>query len=200
MSDTQDQISQAEDLRAVLDDTHRVSVLLGRSLSSGFRSAVVEGRKFEDVVKSIALRLSGNALAQAFRPLENLLSSGIQSAIGAVTGQLSGAPMPQFFARGGAFAAGRPIPFAEGGIVDAPRLFPMANGATGLMGEAGAEAILPLSRGPDGRLGVRAGGTAGRAVNVTVNISTPDVEGFRKAEAQVSGMLARAVGRGRRGH
>jgi hypothetical protein len=61
------------------------------------------------------------------------------------------------WANGGAFSMGNIIPFANGGIYDSPTLFPMANGM-GLMGEAGPEAIMPLSRGSDGKLGVRSGG------------------------------------------
>jgi phage-related minor tail protein len=66
----------------------------------------------------------------------------------------------------------------------------------GLMGERGAEAILPLSRGSDGRLGVAAAASA-QSVNVTINAA--DAESFRRSEAQVSAALARAVARGRRG-
>jgi phage-related minor tail protein len=65
------------------------------------------------------------------------------------------------------------------------------------MGEAGAEAVLPLARGSDGALGVKAG--AGQPVVVHFNVTSPDAESFRKSEAQVTAMLARAVGRGRRG-
>ncbi len=57
---------------------------------------------------------------------------------------------------------------------------------------------MPLARGPDGRLGVRSGG-GGRPLSVTVNVSTPDAESFRRSEAQVSAALARAVARGQRG-
>lgn len=58
------------------------------------------------------------------------------------------------FAKGGVFSGGGVIPFANGGVVTRPTLFPMAGGRTGLMGEAGEEAIIPLRRGRDGRLGV----------------------------------------------
>jgi hypothetical protein len=58
------------------------------------------------------------------------------------------------FANGGVFSGGGVIPFADGGVVTRPTLFPMAGGRTGLMGEAGEEAIIPLRRGRDGRLGV----------------------------------------------
>ena len=60
-------------------------------------------------------------------------------------------------AMGNAFYSGNVIPFANGGIFNTPTLFPMANGM-GLMGEAGPEAIMPLSRSPGGKLGVRADG------------------------------------------
>jgi phage-related minor tail protein len=55
---------------------------------------------------------------------------------------------------------------------------------------------MPLARGPDGRLGVAAGG--GAPTHVTVNIATPDADSFKRSEAQVSAALARAVARGRR--
>jgi|GEM_PF-1729558 len=60
------------------------------------------------------------------------------------------------FSRGGVFSGGNVVPFASGGVVSGPTLFPMAGGRTGLMGEAGDEAIMPLKRGRDGRLGVAA--------------------------------------------
>jgi phage-related minor tail protein len=64
------------------------------------------------------------------------------------------------------------------------------------MGEAGPEAIMPLSRGPDGRLGVRAQGGGG--VSVVMNIQTPDVDGFRRSQGQIAAQLGRVIGRGGR--
>jgi phage-related minor tail protein len=101
------------------------------------------------------------------------------------------------FRDGGVFNGGRVQPFASGGIISSPTYFPLS-GATGLMGEAGAEAVMPLQRGPDGKLGVAGGGTQA-PVNVTFNVSTPDTQGFAQSQAQITSMLARAVGRGRRG-
>jgi phage-related minor tail protein len=66
----------------------------------------------------------------------------------------------------------------------------------GLAGEAGAEAILPLARGSDGRLGVAGGGGA---VNVTFNVTATDARSFAASEAELSAMLLRAVKRGTRG-
>ncbi|MEL7090258.1 MAG: hypothetical protein AAFN94_00850 [Pseudomonadota bacterium] len=80
------------------------------------------------------------------------LSSGFNS--------IAGFLLPGLFpnAKGNVFSGGRVTPFARGGIVSSPTLFPMRGGNTGLMGEAGPEAILPLARGAGGRLGVQAQG------------------------------------------
>jgi phage-related minor tail protein len=72
------------------------------------------------------------------------------------------------FARGGVFRGGNVVPFASGGIFNRPTLFPMARGY-GLMGEAGPEAVMPLKRGRDGRLGVEASG-GGVSFSPTINI------------------------------
>jgi hypothetical protein len=75
---------------------------------------------------------------------------------------------PVKFAQGGAFAAGNVIPFAKGDIFDKPMTFPMPKGKLGMMGEAGPEAIMPLTRGPDGKLGVRASGSGGSGGGMTI--------------------------------
>lgn len=100
------------------------------------------------------------------------------------------------FAKGGTFSQGRVTPFASGGIVSGPTHFPM-RGGMGLMGEAGPEAIMPLKRGPDGKLGVQAGG-GGAPVNVVMNIQTPDVQGFQRSQSQVAAQVSRMLARGNR--
>ena len=105
------------------------------------------------------------------------------------------APLPGK-ADGGAFTQGRVMPFAKGGVVSAPTYFPM-RGATGLMGEAGPEAIMPLARGADGRLGVQSAG-GGRPVTVVMNIQTPDVQGFQRSQSQVAAQAMRALQRGQK--
>jgi phage-related minor tail protein len=125
-------------------------------------------------------------LKAAFKPLEqgfgNLLSGLFSGGFG--------------FAKGGAFQQGLPVPFAKGGVIASPIAFPLSRGRTGIAGERGAEAIMPLARGPDGRLGVVAQGGGG--ISVTFNVATPDVESFRRSETQVAAMLARAVALGQR--
>ena len=87
------------------------------------------------------------------------------------------------------------MPFARGGVVSGATSFPM-RGGSGLMGEAGPEAILPLARGPDGSLGVRSGGGGG--VKVVMNVTTPDVQSFARSQGQIAAQMSRALGRGNR--
>ncbi|MBK3437496.1 phage tail tape measure protein [Pseudomonas sp. MF7448] len=80
-------------------------------------------------------------------------------------------------AKGGAWSGGVQM-FADGGaftnsIVSKPTAFGMANGKTGVMGEAGEEAIMPLTRTSSGKLGVLAmggGGGGTTQINVEVHI------------------------------
>ena len=122
------------------------------------------------------------ALKGALKPAQASLKTGFESLF---KGLFSGEGAPA-------------TPFARAAWW--PRHPTSRSAGLGLMGEQGAEAILPLARGPDGRLGVRASGSASaRPVSVTVNVAAADAEGFRRSEAQVAAALARAVARGRRG-
>lgn len=91
-----------------------------------------------------------------------------------------------------------PIAFARGGILTGASHFALPSGRMGLAGEAGPEAVLPLQRGPDGRLGVSTGASRQRPIQVTFNISTPDVEGFRRSQGQISAQILRVLQDGKR--
>lgn len=190
MAETDPQADSLSDDRIrQLETLDRLAQSFGRSLDTALTRGAASGRSLDGVLGTIGARLAGVAARAAAGPIQ----SGLTGLIGAMLG--SGAETG--FARGGVFRGGRVQPFAAGGVVAAPTYFPMAGGA-GLMGEAGPEAILPLGRGPDGRLDVAAGGAAARPVSVTVNIATPDPGAFRRSEAQVTASLARAVARGQR--
>jgi phage-related minor tail protein len=171
--------------KAALRDLGRETDAFSGAISRAFKDAVIGGRDFESVLSSLALRLAGLALDKALQP--------VSSAIGGLIGNLFGA---FGLADGGVVGSGRVKPFASGGVIATPTYFPL-KGGLGLAGEAGAEAVLPLARGSDGTLGVRSEARA--PVVVTFNVTAADADSFRKSEAQVTAMLARAVGRGRRG-
>ncbi len=181
-------------MQATTQDTAREIGGLQRSISSGLRRAidglVFDGDKLSDVFRNVGKSMIDAAYAAALKPvtqgLGGLLAQGVQGVMGGL--------LP--FEKGGSFSQGRVMPFAKGGVVSAPTSFAM-RGGRGLMGEAGPEAIMPLTRGADGRLGVRSDGGA-RSVNVVMNISTPDVEGFRRSKSQIAAQLGRAMGRGQR--
>ena len=171
----------AQDLNLVkttLDGITLSSDKVAASLSKAFSGAVVSGKSFDDTLKTITTSLAKMLVSAGTQPLTQGLSSLLSGAFSATSNAVT--------------------PFAEGGIVSQPTFFGTGAGGTGLMGEKGAEAIVPLSRGPDGRLGIAAGGGGGRPVSIHVSIATPDAESFRRSEAQVTGALARAVARGPR--
>lgn len=167
---------------------------LATGLSGGLRRAfdgvVFDGMKLSDALRGVAQTMVSSVYGIAIKPVQTALGGALAEGVASVLGGVLG------FAKGGAFSAGRVMPFAKGGVVSQPVSFPMRGGA-GLMGEAGPEAILPLARGADGRLGVQAGG-GGRAVTVVMNITTPDVQGFQRSQSQIAAQAARALSRGQR--
>lgn len=183
-------------MRTAGADAQGLSTALGSSLRSAFDRAVFGGARLSEVLSRLGRDLSNRVLNAAMTPVQTAIGDGIGGLVTRGVGGLLGGL--NLFADGAAFSAGRVRAFAGGGVVDGPSLFPMRGGA-GLMGEAGPEAIMPLSRGPDGRLGVVAKGGGGSAPQITVNITTPDVEAFRRSRAQVAAQLARAVQFGQRG-
>jgi hypothetical protein len=127
-----------------------------------------------DGTKSLSESLSG-----ILRQLSTMfLQFGMKSFMGSI--------FPN--AKGNVFAQNKIVPFAYGGVVNKPTLFPMANGM-GLMGEAGPEAIMPLRRGRNGRLGVE---SSGGTNNVVVNV---DASGTQAQGNQPNAkLLGQAIG------
>lgn len=170
-----------------LKSLEKLSDSFGAHLTSALRMATVGGRELEDVLRNLGMNLAGMALGHGLKPLQAQGASLFENLLKGLQNVLP-------FAKGG--VTGGVTPFASGGAVSSPTYFP-AGRNIGLMGEAGAEAILPLRRGADGSLGVAALGGGG-AVNVVFNVTAQDAASFRKSEAQITGMLARAVSRGAR--
>ncbi|SPH17628.1 hypothetical protein DEA8626_01152 [Defluviimonas aquaemixtae] len=167
---------------------------LSRSIGGGLRRAfdglIFDGMKLSDALKQVAQTMVNSVYGVAMKPIQDAVGGAIAQGM---NGLLSGL-FP--FEKGGSFSQGRVMPFARGGIVSSPTMFPMRNGR-GLMGEAGPEAIMPLARGADGRLGVQASG-GGRPVSIVMNVTTPDVQGFARSQSQIAAQMARALSRGDR--
>ncbi|WP_371153692.1 phage tail tape measure protein [Jannaschia sp. 2305UL9-9] len=167
-------------------EVKKLSTSFGSSLKRAFDGVVFDGMKLSDALSGLAKSMVNAAYNTAMKPVQSALGGALANGVNTI--------LP--FADGGTFAQGRVMPFARGGIVSSPTTFPM-RGGTGLMGEAGPEAIMPLTRGPNGRLGVEMQGGGG-SVNVTMNISTPDAAGFRQSRSQIAAEMSRALARGAR--
>jgi phage-related minor tail protein len=186
--------SADDDLRKLEKRQHDLvlnSNKFAAAMTGAFTQAISGGKQLDEVLKGLALRLSDMVLKSALQPV-------MQSVAGSLTSGLEKTFAGLFGGVGVKAAQGAVKPFATGGVIGTPTYFPLLSGGVGLAGEAGPEAILPLSRGADGRLGVAAsgGGSAGSAV--TVQIVTPDLDSFRRSEVYLAGQIARAVARGQR--
>tara|TARA_R110002033_G_scaffold94650_1_gene143862 strand:+ start:515 stop:1177 length:663 start_codon:yes stop_codon:yes gene_type:complete len=185
--------SELRRMRTSLAATGQDVQVLERGLSRGLRRAfdgvVFDGMKLSDALQTVAQSMINATYNAALRPVTNhfggLLAQGVN---GLVQGILP-------FADGASFSQGRVMPFASGGVVSSATPFGM-RGGMGLMGEAGPEAIMPLARGADGKLGVRGGGVS--APTIVMNITTPDVQGFQRSQNQIAAKMGRALGRGNR--
>lgn len=168
----------------------RLESTLTRGVSRAIDGVVLDGMKLSDALRTVANSMIDAAWKAAVQPVAGhiggMLASGVSTMLGAYSP----------FANGGSFSQGRVMPFANGGVVSGPTTFPM-RGGTGLMGEAGPEAIMPLTRGPDGKLGVRSAG-GGQGVTVVMNIQTPDARSFERSQSQIAARMSQALSRGAR--
>lgn len=178
--------ADTSDLQTALSSTSRLGRQFASTLVTAFDDIAIKGKNVGDVFKSLALSVSNIALKTALQPLTTGLASVFQNLIGGA--------LP--FAKGGVLQQGTPVPFASGGVIASPVSFPLAGGATGVAGEKGPEAIMPLTRGSDGRLGVAMTGGGGQSV--TINISTPDAQSFVRSQSQIAALIARAAASGQR--
>jgi lambda family phage tail tape measure protein len=157
--------------------TNDVARQLGFTFESAFEDAILRGRKLSEVLQGIA-----TDIARIF--IRRTITEPIANWFGGLFGGIFGS------AKGNVFEQGDLVPFARGGIVDRPTIFPFARGI-GLMGEAGPEAIMPLARDSQGRLGVRASGVS-PVINQTINVN---VSGGGVSDVVEQQRLAREIGR-----
>jgi len=191
-----------QDRSQQIRELEKLSREFGRALNGAFADGIAKGNSFGKVLESLKQSFIEFSLKAALKPIELLFSSTLNSLLQGTLGRAAPFTLQNLgTSLFGGGATGAPLsitPFAEGGVIGAPSFFPLGRNL-GLAGERGAEAILPLARGPDGRLGVTGTGRTAAPVAVNVTIQTPDAESFARSEAQVAAALARAVARGRRG-
>ena len=184
--DMQQATATTRDFGKEMSQTLLIGKQFGTAIGTAFEGLALKGKSLGDTVRTLGQSLSQIAFKAAFKPLEQAIGSGFNNLV---------TNAGTMFSPANALQPGTPVPFAKGGVIASPATFPLGQG-TGLAGEAGAEAIMPLTRGPDGRLGVAASGSSG--INVTFHVTATDVESFRRSETQVAALLARAVDRGQR--
>jgi len=161
---------------------------LGMTFQSAFEDSIIEGKKFSDVLSSLLEDIERIILRTAVTgPLAAALKTGVLSLFGISS------------AHGNVFSTGRLIPFATGGLITSPVLFPMANGGTGLAGENGDEAIMPLFRASNGDLGIKSAGGSGVEINVyapegsSVSQSSQMIGGKERIDIMIDEAVAGAV-------
>lgn len=162
-------VKSQEEMKQSNEDTfnfmERVGMSAFKSLEDALSELATTGKlNFKSLTASIISDISRliiqvNVIKPLFKMLEGFGWFGGES------GKVTSSPGIKF-ANGAAFLNGKVTPFATGGIVNSPTLFPMATGI-GLMGEAGPEAIMPLTRGANGKLGVQSVGGQASTVNIT---------------------------------
>lgn len=134
-------------------------------ISGAFTSFIDGSESAQEALRNFAASFAKEMSAMIAKAL---VLFAVQKLIGMASGSMAFGSFMQshggVYGKGGVFSSGQAVKaFASGGIVGGPTFFPMAGGRTGLMGEAGPEAIVPLSR-RNGRLGVGAS-----PVNVSIN-------------------------------
>ncbi len=168
-----------ESARDVAGQTKNLFTSAFSSMEDAVATFATTGKlSFSDFAKSILADMARIATrAAASQALSSLFGGffggGNAAAQSGVDNLVSNSGL---FANGGAFAGGVQM-FATGGaftnsVVSTPTAFGMSGGRLGVMGEAGPEAVMPLTRTSSGALGVRAMGGGGSQINVEVNIAS----------------------------
>jgi phage-related minor tail protein len=186
-----------ERIAKAIFDTDRIAWQAGQTLADGLTTAIFAGDSLSDVFKGLI-----EDIAQMI--VKALIFRAIMDSLGAA------GVGPLAFGDGGVVPAakGRVIPFAKGSVVNKRTIFPFAGG-TGIMGEEGAEAIMPLLRDRKGRLGVSAeggGGEMAMSQQVIIENHASDVNvreerrtnanGQQQVVIMVENELAGRIGRG----
>ena len=174
---TEADAKRKEALEEATRQQEQLADFIGNSMGDALMSIVDGTMSVKDAFKSMATDI----IKELYRVL--------------VVQQIVNAAKAAFgFADGGAFSGGSQVQaYANGGVVGGPTYFPMSGGKTGLMGEAGPEAIMPLKRGSNGKLGVQAEGSrSGDVINISqsFNFQANGDDTVKKLIAQAAPKIA----------
>ena len=148
---------------------------VGNSLANGITGLIEGTTTAKEVFGNFLKDIGQMLIKEGTKMIAMYIAIAIAKAIAGMSGgggggnaaaKMGSNPNVAAYSADGATFANGIATFANGGtftnsIVSSPTLFKFADGGamrTGLMGEAGPEAIMPLKRGPDGSLGVQANG------------------------------------------
>lgn len=177
-----DQLKAARELQKVADDTGDAFANMFTDITLGAKSAMDALSDFANEVQRLLFRqLVG-------QPMANAISSATFSLLRGIPGVGPGLAAS---ANGNVFDRGLQK-FAAGDIFSSSTYFRFGGGKTGEMGEDGPEAVMPLKRMPNGKLGVASEGSGGGA-NITMNVYTQNADSFRRSKSQIVADLRRAT-------
>jgi len=171
MVEAEKKLTEEKEKQGQLIDT------IGGIIGDGFISMVEGTESVKDAFKSMARAI--------IKELYQILV--VQQMVNAAKAAM-GIPVPN--ANGNVFSSGSIQAYADGGVVGSPTTFPMSGGRTGLMGEAGPEAIMPLKRGANGKLGVQMEGGGATTVVQNFNFSANGDDSVKRIIAQAAPKIA----------
>lgn len=188
-------IKQTEEIKRLQEQqkkSQELAQVIGDAFSNSFEGIVSGTMTVKDAFKNMARDIVAYlfkvlVIQRMIQGIGGALSKSSNTAVAGIGDALS-----NYSANGNAFSRGNLVPFANGGVVGAPTTFGMSGGRTGLMGEAGPEAIMPLKRGKDGKLGVAAEGGATTVVN-NINVSGSDPSAVRAEVAKLMPQITNAT-------
>lgn len=184
-------------------DNQQTTKLIGNiedKMGSAFDAIWENGADgFKSLLAQMAKELVKSALLKLITQLVGSMFGGGYTGNGTGPGSISGFGNNlsnfTYQAMGGAWSKGTQF-FADGGVVNRTTPFGMANGGLGVMGEAGPEAIMPLKRGADGKLGVAGSGGTNIVVGpgaVVVNASNDPDADARKTQLAINQLITLRV-------
>ena len=197
---------ELEDLVNPINQITGAANAIGTAFSDSFKSVLDGTSTTQEALAGFFKNIASYFLDMAVQIIQKMITMAIlNQVVGLLPGSPSGGGGGIFsdiagrgglrMANGGVFAKNKIVPYAKGGIVNKPTMFAYANGGTGrfgLMGEAGPEAIMPLSRGSNGKLGVQASGGVGNVV-VNVDASGSKAQGDGPKAKQLGSLIGSAV-------